>query len=71
MTDNKKLLKQVLKKGTIIFLMIAFLTEKRSPPLMKVHLRKMHHIEFKICVIAGNGSRVVVTTQIFFFISVE
>ena len=25
------------------------------------------HIEFKICVIAGNGSRVVVTHQIFNF----
>ena len=26
----------------------------------------MHLIEFKICVIAGNGSRVVVTHQIYF-----
>ena len=27
----------------------------------------MHLIEFKICIIAGNGSRVVVTHQIFIF----
>ena len=48
-----------------MFLMIVHLIEKRNPPLMKVHLRKMHLIEFKICVIAGNGSRVVFTHQIF------
>ena len=32
-----------------------------------VHERKMHLIEFKICVVAGNGSHVVVTHQIFRF----
>ena len=31
----------------------------------------MHLIEFEMCVVAGNGSRVVVTHQIFFFDCLE
>ena len=43
---------------------MALLIEKMSPPLQKV--KKNERIEFKICVKAGNGSRAVVTHQIFF-----
>ena len=50
------------KKGLIIFLKLALLIEKRSPSLIKV--KKVCFIEFKICVVAGNGSRVVITHQI-------
>ena len=48
----------------MFLLMIALLIEKRSPPLMKVKKNAPHRI-FKVCVLVGNGSRVVVTHQIF------
>ena len=44
--------------------MMALLIEGRSPLLIKVK-EKMFLIEFKMCVIAGNGSRMAVTHQIF------
>ena len=46
-----------LKKEALIFLMIVHLTEKRSPPLIKVKKNESYPIGFKI---ASNGSRVVV-----------
>ena len=55
----------ILKKEALIFLMMVLLTEKRSPPLIKA--KKIYLIEFKMYVIAGNGSHVVVSHQIFLF----
>ena len=53
----------VLKIEGLIFFVLALLNEKRSIPFKKV---KTHEtVEFKICGIAGNESRVVVTYQIF------
>ena len=57
------MVQKVLKKEAIIFLVMILLIEKSIPPKS----RKMHRIEFKICLVMGNGSRVVVTQQIFFF----
>ena len=44
--------------------MMMLLIEKRGPLLIKV--KKNVPIQFEICVITGNGSRVVVSHQIFF-----
>ena len=46
--------------------MMALLIEKMNSPLIKVKKNAPHRF-FKICVIAGNGSREVVTAE--FFIS--
>ena len=54
----------ILKKGALIFLLLATVIEKRKPPLIKV-LRKMYHREFKTGVVVCNESRVFVTHQIF------
>ena len=50
-----------LKKGGLIFIVMALLIEKR---LIKV-FKKMYPTESKIYVVAGNGSHVVVTHEIF------
>ena len=44
--------------------MMPLLIEKRSPPLIKVKKKKMCLTEFKMRVVVGNGSRLVVTHQI-------
>ena len=61
MITEQKFSQKILKKEALSFLVMALLAEKKSPPLIKVK----KNTPFKLCVVAGNRSRMVVTDQIY------
>ena len=53
--------KSLRKKKALICLLIALLTEERNPPLIRVKI----NVQQRVFVVVDNGSRMIVTPQIF------